>query len=159
MSYSLHDHLYPVVDVPEVEFSVFAQEAQSTLLVQQLWHCIEGQANQTQFNINFLRNIHEPTNVGSDSDGIDTDTPMSFSAPLPDEVYLDPRDWIGDLPTAYGDSSTPLTATRPCPWRPRHGEGNNLPRSDILLSAGARRRRSGGGPGGGCARRPVNTYL
>jgi hypothetical protein len=113
MSNSLHGHLHPIVDVPKVESSFFAQVAQTTLSVQQLWHRIEGQANQTHLGNISPQDTLEPTNASSGSVGIDTDTPVSFSAALPDDVYLDPRNWINDLPTAYEDSLPPLTVTRP----------------------------------------------
>jgi hypothetical protein len=88
------------------------------LLVQQVCHGIEGDANQLESNNNFHHNTSGHTNEGTGSGGIDTDTPY--------DAYLDPRDWIDDLPTAYADSLPPIADTRPCLLRPRHDEGGKF---------------------------------
>jgi hypothetical protein len=88
MSCSLPYHdLYHVVDVPEVESSIFAHVAQFTLLAHQLWHRTQGQANQDQTNINVHQSIPEPTTEGTGLVGIDTDAPLIFSAALPDDAF------------------------------------------------------------------------
>jgi hypothetical protein len=50
--------------------------------------------------------------------------PPSFTAALPDDAYLDPREWVDDLPTADTKRLPPSNATRPSLWRPRHDKGD-----------------------------------
>jgi hypothetical protein len=76
------NHLHHVADVPEVESSIHAQVAQLKLLVQRLWHRIEGHANPLlQSNNNSQQNKHEPTTegTGSSSRGTDTHAPLLVS--------------------------------------------------------------------------------
>jgi hypothetical protein len=94
MSYCLLDHLYDVVDGPEVVSSVVAQVAQLALLLQKSWHRIEGHATKLKSNKNFEHSFLEPSTEGKDSCGIDTDTPLSLAAALLDDAFIDPRDWI-----------------------------------------------------------------
>jgi hypothetical protein len=57
---------------------------------------------------------------------VSTRTPPSHVIALPDNTFLNPRDWIYDLHTAYCDSLPPLNVTRPCLWQPRHDESDKF---------------------------------
>jgi hypothetical protein len=58
--------------------------------------------------------------------GIEGNATPSFIAGLPDDAYLDPREWVEDMPTAYSEGLPPASVTRPSVWRPRHGEGDKF---------------------------------
>jgi hypothetical protein len=83
---------------------------------------MENTPINSSLNSNSQLNIHEPANEGTGSGGIDIDAPLSFSFDAPDDAFLDPCDWIDDLPTAYAKSLPPLNVTRPCLWRPRQNK-------------------------------------
>jgi hypothetical protein len=50
----------------------------------------------------------------------------SLPPPFLDDAFIDPRDWVYDLPTAYADSLPPLTVTHPCLWRSRPDKGDKF---------------------------------
>jgi hypothetical protein len=116
-----------------------AQVAQLTLLVQKLWHSIEGHANQLSSNSNFQHNIPEPPNEGNGSGGI-----YRHGHPLVILSYSTRRRVLRparfDRRLTYGirgfDIAVPYhPPVRFCGGRARTKVTSSSPRSDVLLFA------------------------
>jgi hypothetical protein len=68
----------------------------------------------------------EQTTDGNGSGGTERHATPPFTATLPDDAYLDPRECVEYLPAAYCKGLPHTNVTRPCMWRPRHDEGDKF---------------------------------